>query len=261
MRDDNRLHDRIKIGMVILLLALAYLLPGLGLRITKDRLRTRQDTKGSGTEAARTEETQETASRGIILVDPGHGGRDPGMIGVDGLEEKGINLEIAQKLQRLLEEEGYEAVLTRQTDAGLYEEDAANKKAQDLKRRCQIIEELEPLVTVSIHQNSYQDPSVQGPQVFYYRDSREGKKLAEAIQEQMNEALQIASPRQIKANDEYYILKHSSGTAVLVECSFLSSPEEAAKIQTEEYQQAVARAICGGILLYLEEKNPVQDNA
>ena len=86
MRDDNRLHDRIKIGMVILLLALAYLLPGLGLRITKDRLRTRQDTKGSGTEAARTEEPQETASRGIILVDPGHGGRDPGMIGVDGLE-------------------------------------------------------------------------------------------------------------------------------------------------------------------------------
>lgn len=201
------------------------------------------------------------SSKGRILVDPGHGGRDPGMIGVDGLEEKGINLEIAQKLQRLLEEEGYEAVLTRQTDAGLYEEDAANKKAQDLKRRCQMIEELEPLVTVSIHQNSYQDPSVQGPQVFYYRDSREGKKLAEAIQEQMNETLQIANPRQIKANDEYYILKHSSGTAVLVECSFLSSPEEAAKIQTEEYQQAVARAICGGILLYLEEKNPVQDNA
>src|SRR5699024_8836175 len=122
MRDDNRLHGRIKICMVILLLVLAYLLPGLGLRITKDRLRTRQDTKGRGTGAARTEEPQETASRGIILVDPGHGGRDPGMIGVDGLEEKGINLEIAQKLQRLLEEEGYEAVLTRQTDAGLYEE-------------------------------------------------------------------------------------------------------------------------------------------
>lgn len=198
-------------------------------------------------------QVMEGGDRGTILVDPGHGGRDPGMVGVDGLEEKGVNLGIAEKLQELLAVQGFRVVLTRTGDYGLYDEDTSNKKAQDMQRRCALIEEEKPLVTVSIHQNSYSDSSVCGPQVFYYEHSAEGKELASLIQEQMNSQLQIARPREIKSNDSYYILKRSPSVTALVECSFLSNPEEAAKIQTEEYQEAVAKAIGDGVLEYLGE--------
>lgn len=198
-------------------------------------------------------QVMEGGDRGTIIVDPGHGGRDPGMVGVDGLEEKGVNLGIAEKLQELLAAQGFRVVLTRTGDYGLYDEDTSNKKAQDMQRRCALIEEEKPLVTVSIHQNSYSDSSVCGPQVFYFQHSSEGKELAALIQEQMNSQLQITRPREIKSNDSYYILKRSPSVTALVECSFLSNPEEAAKIQTEEYQQAVAKAIGDGVLEYLGE--------
>ena len=152
----------------------------------------------------------------------------------------------------LLSEQGYRVVLTRSGDYGLYDEDASNKKAQDMQRRCALIEAEEPLLTVSIHQNSYSDPAVCGPQVFYYQHSAEGKELAALIQEQLNTQLKIARPREIKSNENYYILKRSPSVTALVECSFLSNPEEAAKIQTEEYQEALAGAICDGMLMYLE---------
>ena len=93
----------------------------------------------------------------VIVIDSGHGGIDPGVVGIDGLEEKGINLKIAGYLGEYLEEEGFQVVFTREDDRGLYEEDSPNKKNQDLKKRCEIIEETDPLLTVSIHQNSYQD--------------------------------------------------------------------------------------------------------
>ena len=104
-----------------------------------------------------------------VVVDPGHGGKDPGMTGAGGLEEKGINLEISLKLRDILEKQGFNVVLTRDTDRGLYDEDASGKKLQDLQRRTELIRKAEPLLTVSIHQNSYSDPDVKGPQVFYFQ--------------------------------------------------------------------------------------------
>lgn len=160
-------------------------------------------------EAASAVSQEETAKK--IVIDAGHGGRDPGMVGTEGVEEKGINLAIAQKLENLLEENGFEVIMTRDSDEGLYEEDAQNKKAQDMQRRCEIIKEAEPLLTVSIHQNSYSDPSVKGPQVFYYQHSAEGEKLASFIQNSMNEGLEAESPKEAKANDSYYLLKRSEG--------------------------------------------------
>lgn len=115
--------------------------------------------------------------RKVIVVDPGHGGIDPGMVGVGGLEEKGVNLAIAKKVGRNLEEKGFKAVLTRTEDRGLYEESVPNKKAQDMQKRIALIRESKPLLSVSIHQNSYRDPAVCGPQVFYYADSGEGRSL------------------------------------------------------------------------------------
>ena len=189
----------------------------------------------------------------VIAVDPGHGGTDPGMIGVDGLEEKGINLEISMKLSELLKEKGYRVVMTRKEDKGLSDPSASNKKAQDMQRRIAFLEEANPVLTVSIHQNSFSDQNVRGPQVFYYENSVEGKNLAEKIQKSMNKSLAPKRPRMMKANTSYYLLKRSKGTLVIVECGFLTNSEEAELLKTETYQQKAAEAIAEGIDDYLKE--------
>lgn len=226
--------------MLLVLLAAAFLLPAYGAKW--------QNAKTAGSEAA------DGSGAGRIVIDPGHGGDDPGMIGESGINEKVLNLTYAKKLKALLEAEGYEVVLTRTTEDGLYDADASNKKAQDMQRRVAIIAEANPVLTVSIHQNSYaEDTSVKGPQVFYYEQSEKGEKLAAAIQESLNEELQIERPRLQKGNATYYILKRSVSTTVIVECGFLTNPEEEALLQEETYQEQVAQAICNGILNYLSE--------
>ena len=194
--------------------------------------------------------TQKVASP-LILVDAGHGGSDPGMIGMGGLEEKGINLSISLFLRDTLEKSGYSVIMTREEDKGLYDSSAANKKAQDMQRRIAMIREHMPVLSVSIHQNSYHDAGVHGPQVFYYESSVEGKKLAEAVQSSLNDLLEVDRPREVKGNTSYYLLKRSSGILVIVECGFLTNPEEAQKLQTKEYQEKVAAAVSEGIRTYL----------
>ena len=173
------------------------------------------------------------------------------MTGADGLEEKGINLEISLKLRDILEKQGFNVVLTRDTDRGLYDEDASGKKLQDLQRRTERIRKAEPLLTVSIHQNSYSDPDVKGPQVFYFQGSDEGKSLAEAVQKSLNEKLEITDPRSVKGNSSYYLLKKSPAVTVIAECGFLTNPSEAEKLQDEAYQYKVAEALAEGIEAYL----------
>lgn len=189
-----------------------------------------------------------------IVLDPGHGGEDPGMVGVDELEEKGINLEIAQKLQDILKKLGYSVEMTRQEDKGLYDAGSPNKKAQDMQRRIAFLKEKAPALTVSIHQNSFSDPGVKGPQVFYYESSEKGKKLAEKIQEALNQLLKPERPRTVKGNTSYYLLKKSPCPLVIVECGFLTNPQEAELLQQEAYQEKTAEAIAEGIRQYLIEK-------
>lgn len=198
-----------------------------------------------------TERGTQKAASPLILVDAGHGGSDPGMIGVGGLEEKGINLSISLLLRDTLEKSGYSVIMTREEDKGLYDSSAANKKAQDMQRRIAMIREHMPVLSVSIHQNSYHDAGVHGPQVFYYESSVEGKKLAETVQSSLNDLLEVDQPREVKGNTSYYLLKRSSGTLVIVECGFLTNPEEAQKLQTKEYQEKVAAAVSEGIRTYL----------
>ena len=181
-----------------------------------------------------------------VVVDAGHGGIDSGKVGVNGALEKEVNLSIAKKLAARLEENGITAVLTREEDSGLYDEGEANKKQQDMKRRCAAIDEMEPFLAVSIHQNSYTESSVKGPQVF-----AQGRELAAALQEALNEMLEIERPREIKANDSYYLLRKTKSPTVIVECGFLSNPEEAEKLVTDAYQETVAEAVCSGILNYI----------
>ena len=205
-------------------------------------------------QAAQVTGTMSTADNSrTVLVDVGHGGADPGMIGVGGLEEKGINLQIAVKLKAILEEKGYTVVMTREEDKGLDDEDSRNQKAQDMQRRIAIIKECRPVLCVSIHQNSYQDSEVYGPQVFYYEDSAQGKELAELIQKELNTGLEVARPRVAKGNKTYYLLKRSESVLNIVECGFLTNPKEAELLQTEEYQKKVAEAVAKGIDAYLKE--------
>lgn len=205
-------------------------------------------------EAPSGEENNAAAAKGTIVIDAGHGGDDPGMIGASGINEKVLNLVYAKKLEALLTEAGYQVVQTRDSEEGLYDADQIHKKAQDMQRRCAIIQEAQPLVTVSIHQNSYpQDSSVCGPQVFYYEQSQEGKDLAACIQNSLNQELEVARPREQKGNSSYYILKRSASTTVIVECGFLTNPQEEAKLQEEAYQDQVAQAICDGVLAYLQK--------
>lgn len=193
----------------------------------------------------------ETSAVAAVVIDAGHGGMDGGKIGINGEIEKEINLSIAQKLKSLLEQQGIAVVMTRTDDNGLYEESIPNKKQQDMKRRCELINETEAALVVSIHQNSYTEASVRGPQVFYYKNSAAAKEIAVILQDALNDFLEIEKPRACKANDSYYILRKTERPTVIVECGFLSNPEEAVLLSTEAYQQKVAQAISMGVLRFL----------
>lgn len=199
-----------------------------------------------------TEKTEK--ERPCVVIDAGHGGADPGKVGVDGSLEKDINLKIAKKLAMFLTAADVDVVLTRETDAGLYDENVSNKKVQDMKNRVALIEEKKPALTVSIHQNSYHEEYVHGAQVFYYAGSEESREIAERMQQVLAGQIDPDNARQAKANDSYYLLKKTSTPIVIVECGFLSNYEEAQKLSAEAYQEKTAWAIHMAILNYLNTK-------
>jgi len=186
-----------------------------------------------------------------VVIDAGHGGNDPGKVGINGALEKDINLAIALKLRDYLEAEGVEVVMTREEDKGLYAESDSNKKVRDMKRRLEIMEESNPALVVSVHQNSYPDESVSGVQVFYYKDSADGQSAALLMQEQLIASLRPAKERAAKDNTTYYILKKTTVPTIIVECGFLSNSAEAALLSTADYQNRVAWAIHLGIMRFL----------
>lgn len=188
-----------------------------------------------------------------VVIDPGHGGSDPGKIGINEALEKDINLAISKKLKSCLEKENIRVVMTREDGDGLYEESDANKKQADMRARCEIMDGANADLTVSVHQNSYTAESVSGPQVFYYAQSQDGERAARCIQDALNSCLEIERPREIKSNNTYYILKKTKTPVVIAECGFLSNSAEAAKLVTEKYQQQVAEALTEGILKFLDE--------
>lgn len=183
-----------------------------------------------------------------IVVDAGHGGLDPGKVGVNNALEKDINLAIALKLERNLKANGINVVMTRTDDNGLYSESDTNKKVRDMKKRLSIIEEADPELAVSIHQNSYPDPSVCGVQVFYYKDSIKSRTAAEIMQTQLVKSLKPAKERVAKDNSSYYLLKKTSVPIIIVECAFMSNPTEADLLIKDDYQEKVAWAVYMGIM-------------
>lgn len=205
---------------------------------------------GKNVETGDAEDLQEQI---CVVIDAGHGGNDPGKIGVNQVLEKDVNLSIARKVKQYLEAQDIRVVMTREDENGLYDSDASNRKVQDMKRRVALIDEAKPAITVSIHQNSYPEEYVHGAQVFYYDGSRDGQRLADLLQRQLVEKLDPENHRQIKANDSYYLLKKTDIPIVIVECGFLSNSAEAEKLCSPEYQDRIAWAIHMGILQYLNE--------
>ena len=205
-----------------------------------------------GVEAENTVEDVNVAEK-VVAIDSGHGGIDPGKIGVGGIYEKDVNLAISVKLKKLLEQSGITVIMTRSDDNGLYDESDTNKKAVDMKKRVSIINECNVNAAVSIHQNSYVSAESKGAQVFYYKASDEGKKLAAAIQKNMLKEVDSTNKRVEKADSTYYMLLHTNVPTVIVECGFLSNPDEAGRLNSEAYQQKVAYGIYCGIMEYLTD--------
>lgn len=203
----------------------------------------------------RTEETMKQGNTNyVVAIDPGHGGFDPGKVGVSGALEKDINLSISWKVKQQLEKKGIQVVMTRTTDQGLYDEGETNKKSADMRNRVETIQASGAAVAVSIHQNSFTDTVSKGSQVFYYTESEEGKRLANLIQTSIKETLKDDNHRVEKGNNDYYMLRKVNCPIVIVECGFLSNPMEEALLLEEDYQKKIAKGISKGIVKYLTEK-------
>jgi len=196
----------------------------------------------------------ESSSDGLsIVIDAGHGGIDPGKVGINDALEKDINLALALKLRDKFSQDSIRIILTRDSDTGLYSEGSTNKKAEDMQTRCKIISDASPIFTVSLHQNSYPSPEVCGAQVFYFGQSQDGKKLADMIQDSLISNVDPDNHRVAKANESYYLLKKTPTPTVIVECGFLSNPTEADLLLTDDYQNQLVDAIYNGIQNYLSE--------
>lgn len=185
-----------------------------------------------------------------VIVDAGHGGADMGTTGVStGRLEKEVNLEIAKKLQTVLEEKGYIVIMTRETDDMI-----APSKEEDMHKRESIIRDSHADIFVSVHQNFFEGGSgAKGPQVFYRDRAAKGYELAQYVQDALNQQLGIKNPRDVNAGD-YQLLRPGDQASVIVECGFFSNPEEEQKLQKDDYQQSIANAVGDGIEQYLAKK-------
>ncbi len=187
-----------------------------------------------------------------IVLDAGHGGRDGGSVGTNGTIEKEINLEYTLLLKEKLVANGYKVVLTRKNDDGLYSEFAKNKKTSDMKKRFEIIKNANPNLVVSIHMNSFSSATARGAMTYYRKGDNASKVCADLIQKSLA-AFCDAKTSTSKIGD-YYMLNCSYYTSVLVECGFISNPEEEKKLNSNEYKNQLVESIYKGILLYFGNK-------
>lgn len=191
-----------------------------------------------------------------IVIDAGHGGEDGGAVGVDGICEKDINLSIANKLQFLFEFNGYNVVMTRDSDKSIHDDNCKTmieRKKSDIRNRLKIIQENKNAIVLSIHQNKFEQKSCKGAQIFYGKKNENSKILAECLQKSFVNKLQPDNKRTIqKDNRKIYLLENATTPIVLVECGFLSNYEDAKNLVDDDYQKKIAFTIFKGVLDYYD---------
>lgn len=188
----------------------------------------------------------------LVIIDPGHGGMDGGAVGITGTYEKDLNLQVALKLEKVLNLFGVAADMTRNTDVTLGSggDTIAKKKAEDMRTRLRIINETPYELLFSIHMNSYPEEKYWGSQVFYAGGTAIAKGYGESIQKSLRTFVASDNKREAKrASDEIYLMKHAVCPALIIECGFLSNYREEALLQTQEHQIKLACAIASGFLL------------
>ncbi len=202
----------------------------------------------------------------VIILDPGHGGADGGGVGINGIIEKDINLNISKYLGSLLNLSGYEVVYTREEDISIYDngiEGLRNQKVSDMKNRLEIVNKYPDSIFFSIHQNQYTDSAYFGGQMFYTTNNNNNFRLATIMQEKFAE-LQPGNDRDVKLIDNgLYLFKETKQPALLIECGFLSNPNDAVNLNNPEYQKKVAFTIYRGLTEYLtevENKESINNN-
>ena len=180
-----------------------------------------------------------------VIIDPGHGGEDPGAVGVGGVLEKDINLSLSKKIKKLLEFERFNVIMTREDDVLLYHEDAqGSKKSQDLRNRLNFQDSYPDALFVSIHMNKFPLEYCRGLQVYYSDNAPESAVLAESIKQNVVTNLQPDNKRECKAADtSIFILNNIKIPAVLIECGFLSNNEEASLLSSDTYQNKLSALI------------------
>ena len=195
-----------------------------------------------------------------VIIDAGHGGFDGGASVADGTNEKDINLAISLELKTELKERGVSVFMIREDDRSVEDDGLStvrSRKVSDLHNRLNVMANTDNCIYVSIHQNFFEDTRCKGMQVFYSPNfSESSSSLAQYIQNSVTETLQPDNTRLIKpCGTSVYIIYNAVKPAVLVECGFLSNPEEAQKLKDEEYQHSLAECIADGILNYFCSSN------
>ncbi len=190
----------------------------------------------------------------IVVVDAGHGGEDGGAVTDDGVIEKDINLDISLDTAELLKFLGFEVQQTRTDDTALSgdEETVHARKVADMNKRLEMYNSSENNVVISIHQNKFTQSQYSGTQIFYSPNNKNSSKLAESIKYSVKGLLQPDNERECKAADSgIYLLKNAVNPAIIVECGFISNPEECTKLLDDTYQKQMSFAITTGLLNYI----------
>ena len=232
-----RKNNIILAGLIILLLATIYSL----------------NLESDGTVAA----TGDSGRPKTVILDPGHGGEDPGAVSdYSGLKEKDFNLDVAMKAKKLLEDEGYKVIMTREDDLLVYDPETREilqKRKQDLLRRKKIMDEAGADIVVSIHLNKFPQNQYYGAQTFFPPGSSGSQRLAACIQKCLKDTVDPANNRvSLVKKDPIIILKDLKTVTAIVECGFLSNREEEMKLRRDEYRQKIAKAIAEGIKCYFK---------
>lgn len=191
----------------------------------------------------------------IIYLDPGHGGMDGGAVAADGTMEKDIVLNVCYHVRTYLENAGFGVIMTRSGDYDLAPLGSKNKKRDDIYKRCDLINNSDCTLYLSIHANKFFDSRVYGAQVFFRKNDVEGKRLAECIQSMIRETL-LNTKRAAKSIAGKYLIDHVIKTGCLVEIGFLSNGTELELLKDSAYQEKMALAIFSGVISFLgyEEK-------